>query len=62
LTTDSNADPAEVAKKGGFFYCPEEAIDQRERGHIMLDAQFIAICSSSILVETLGYTVSFSSP
>jgi hypothetical protein len=25
-------------------------------------AQFIAICSSSILVKTLGYAVSFSSP
>src|SRR5438874_5427964 len=25
-------------------------------------AQFIAVCSSSILAETLGYAVSFSSP
>jgi hypothetical protein len=25
-------------------------------------AQFIAICNSSILVKTLGYAVSFSSP
>jgi hypothetical protein len=25
-------------------------------------AQFIAVCSSSILAETLGYAASFSSP
>jgi hypothetical protein len=29
---------------------------------ISLVAQFIAVCSSSILAETLGYAASFSSP
>ena len=25
-----------VSFKGGFFYCPDEAIDHRDRGQIML--------------------------
>jgi hypothetical protein len=26
-----------VSKKGGFFYCPDEVIDHRDRGQIMLE-------------------------
>src|SRR5437660_10307110 len=37
--------------------CPVTAVAQFIRV-----AQFIAVCSSSILAETLGYAVSFSSP
>jgi hypothetical protein len=29
---------------------------------LFLSAQFLAVCSSSILAETLGYAVSFPSP
>ena len=32
------------------------------KGGYIVVAQFLAVCSSSILAETLGYTVSFSSP
>src|SRR5437773_7764964 len=40
------------------------ACTPHRRGHALLSqvAQFIAVCSSSILAETLGYAVSFSSP
>jgi hypothetical protein len=37
FTRDSNVDPAEVSKNGGFFSCPEEAISQRDRGQRMLE-------------------------
>src|SRR5215510_8183244 len=36
-TKESNVDPAEVSKKGGFFYCPDEVIDHRDRGQIRLE-------------------------
>ena len=39
-----------------------EPISGKKERFIAAPAQFIAVCSSSILVETLGYAVSFSSP
>src|SRR5262249_46466809 len=35
---------------------------RRIRGQVTVIAQFITVCSSSILAETLGYAVSISSP
>jgi hypothetical protein len=32
------------------------------KGGYIVVAQFLAVCSSSILAETLGYSASFSSP
>src|SRR5262249_22626514 len=29
--------PAEVSQNGGFFYCPDEVIDHRDRGQRMLE-------------------------
>jgi hypothetical protein len=26
-----------VSLKGGFFYCPDEAMDHRDRGHLVLE-------------------------
>jgi hypothetical protein len=39
FTKDSNIDPAEVSQKGGFFYCPDEVIDHKDRGQIMLECE-----------------------
>jgi hypothetical protein len=33
----SESEKVGVAKKGGFFYCPDEAIYHRDRGHIILN-------------------------
>src|SRR5215475_3537186 len=41
---------------------PPPVFGRTEQTNVKFHAQFIAVCSSSILAETLGYAASFSSP
>jgi len=41
---------------------PPPVFGRTEQTNVKFHAQFLAVCSSSILVETLDYAVAFSSP
>src|SRR5215831_6594777 len=41
---------------------PPPVFGRTEQTNVKFHAQFLAVCSSSILAETLGYAASFSSP